>query len=136
MRLSATLVFDYPTPELLADHLLERLSQRTQASGADGEEQAIRQAIASIPLGRLREAGLMESLLKLAGLQAKLQSDSLQDDGELDSIEAMDVEELVQRALRGAEGTEDAEGADGAKGAEGTEDAEGADGAKGAEGER
>ncbi|MBM7769840.1 acyl transferase domain-containing protein [Actinokineospora baliensis] len=60
LSLLATVVFDYPTPAELAAHLLTELS--------GGEDAGVRAAIAAIPLSRLEQAGLLEPLLRLAGL--------------------------------------------------------------------
>ncbi|MEU6950320.1 type I polyketide synthase [Streptomyces sp. NPDC046316] len=78
LPLTATVVFDYPTPAELAAHLLEECgmasdsgtdtagTEGTEAGAADGE-QRIRAALARVPLSRLREAGLLEPLLRMAG---------------------------------------------------------------------
>jgi len=63
-ELSTTVVFDYPTPAALADHLYEELFPD---DGADaGDEEAVRRVIAAIPLDQLRQAGLLDQLLQLA----------------------------------------------------------------------
>ncbi|MGA9314395.1 MAG: type I polyketide synthase, partial [Solirubrobacteraceae bacterium] len=100
LRLPTTLVFDYPTPALVTSHLLEQVAPITK----DGEdnEQDVRRMIASIPLSHLRDAGLMEVLLKLAGADAH--EVSLTDNAEnvMEQIESMDLDDLVQRALQGS----------------------------------
>jgi acyl transferase domain-containing protein/NADPH:quinone reductase-like Zn-dependent oxidoreductase/acyl carrier protein len=98
LHLPATLVFDYPTAIAVTTHLLEELFPG--ASGieeSDREEDGIRRAISSIPLQRLREAGLIEMLLQLADPDG-LSTDS----GDLHLIDTMDVESLVQRAVEGS----------------------------------
>ncbi|WP_227870462.1 type I polyketide synthase [Streptomyces otsuchiensis] len=66
--LTATVVFDYPTPAELAEHLLEELGIAPDGDeGEADEEQRVRAALAAVPTARLREAGLLEPLLRLAG---------------------------------------------------------------------
>ncbi|MGW0933074.1 type I polyketide synthase [Streptomyces sp. NPDC002644] len=76
LPLTATVVFDHPTPADLAAHLLEECGiaadSGTDTAGTDGEdtadgEQRLRAALARLPLSRLREAGLLDPLLRLAG---------------------------------------------------------------------
>ncbi|WP_340563421.1 type I polyketide synthase [Streptomyces sp. GSL17-111] len=77
LPLTATVVFDYPTPAELGAHLLEECGMAadsgTDTAGVEGEdapaegEQRVRAALARLPLSRLREAGLLDPLLRLAG---------------------------------------------------------------------
>jgi len=68
LTLSPTLIFDYPTPTTLGQHLHQRLAgtvaQTTTISPADAE---IQRLIASIPVNRLRQAGVLDILLGLTG---------------------------------------------------------------------
>ncbi|MFF2862781.1 type I polyketide synthase [Streptomyces rubiginosohelvolus] len=68
LSLTATVVFDYPTPAELAAHLLEECGIAPDSDeGEADEEQRVRAALATVPTARLREAGLLEPLLRLAG---------------------------------------------------------------------
>jgi NAD(P)-dependent dehydrogenase (short-subunit alcohol dehydrogenase family)/acyl carrier protein len=104
LRLAPTIVFDYPTPAALAEYLLRTASPDGQGGGAELEsgEREVREALASIPLARLRGAGLLDSLLRLAeGEDAGEAQESAEQAGEL--IDAMDVEELIRESVDSAE---------------------------------
>jgi polyketide synthase 12 len=96
LRLPATLIFDYPTPIELARRLLgEFFPDLGNDATIDPEEATIRKILMSVPLMRLREAGLLDTLLGLAG------SDNGSKAGEdaANLIDAMDVEGLVRMTL-------------------------------------
>jgi acyl transferase domain-containing protein/NAD(P)-dependent dehydrogenase (short-subunit alcohol dehydrogenase family)/acyl carrier protein len=103
VQLPATLAFDYPSPAALSDFLLEQVSPEIGPSVESApDDLAIRSAFASIPLARLRDAGVMETLMQLAGL-ADGSADQAGEDTP-DRLDEMDVESLVQMSLGSSSG--------------------------------
>ncbi|MFG3716141.1 type I polyketide synthase, partial [Micromonospora sp. NPDC047730] len=101
LSLPTTLVFDYPDPAAVAGHLLTALVPETgRQEAADPAEAAVRQALATIPLARIREAGLLDLLLKLTDGDDAEQAPT-DEDG--DSIDEMDADALIRLALDGSE---------------------------------
>ena len=64
LALSRTLIFDFPTPSALADHLRQQLL-RDDREASDDEK--IWASLGKIPLRELRRTGLLDKLLLLAG---------------------------------------------------------------------
>jgi acyl carrier protein len=93
LRLPATTLFDYPTPEALAGHL------RGLLVPTESPDEAIRRAIASIPPERLRAAGLLDAVLRLAGAAPDGPAEPAEDAGLINA----GVEDLVRIALTGTE---------------------------------
>ncbi len=100
LRLPPTLVFDYPSVTGLARHLLAEATPDGEAeeAAASPEERAFRQALAQVPLARLREAGLIEDLVELVGTGEALTGASA---GEvsLEQIDDLDADALIERTL-------------------------------------
>jgi acyl carrier protein len=101
MRLPPTLVFDYPNPAALAAELAARLTPGA-ADGQADTEQRIRDVLHTIPLSRLRDAGLLERLLELGGAAA-LELLPSEGGGDTPSIDDMDADALINMALGGGD---------------------------------
>jgi hypothetical protein len=97
LRLPSTVVFDHPTPAELAACISAQLLSGNQGLDLDPEEAEIRRALASIPVERLRELGLIELLIRLADPTGEAKHQASGDRSEL--IDSMDVEELVKQAM-------------------------------------
>jgi acyl carrier protein len=124
--LPATLVFDYPTPAVLAGHLCREHfadgddggTGPTTGNGAAGEpdETAIRKLLMSIPITTFRESGLLDALMALApatpaavpgprtgnrpgtAAGAAAAGPAASDEAEVD-VDDLDVDDLVRMAL-------------------------------------
>jgi acyl transferase domain-containing protein len=92
LRLPPTLVFDHPTPAAVAAHLADRLAPADPVVG-DGE---LRDLLRTIPVDRLRAAGLLDGLLRLADPADPVP------DGTPKDLSEMDADELVRMAMGGS----------------------------------
>ncbi|MEU7488806.1 type I polyketide synthase, partial [Streptomyces sp. NPDC042319] len=116
--LPATFAFDHPNARAAAGRLDELLAVgKDDEDGADLEAE-VRRALQTVPLARLRDAGLLEGLLELAGLRpgtavavadAPAGSGTAAGDTEshanrldtLDEVDELDAESLVNLVLGG-----------------------------------
>lgn len=97
LSLPATIVFEQPTTAALAEHLLgEAIPDGEHGSDLDPEELEIRKTLATIPLGRLRETGLIDALLALADDEHGQRS---QEGDAEELIDEMDVEDLMRMSF-------------------------------------
>jgi acyl carrier protein len=107
LTLPATLVFDHPTSTALAGHLRSLLFPDGDEEAENStEDEKVRKALASIPLARIRDAGLMDILLRLADVDDTVAF--TMEDGEIepadeDSIDSMDAESLLRIAFEGSD---------------------------------
>ncbi|QLH24136.1 type I polyketide synthase [Streptomyces sp. Rer75] len=103
LSLPATLVFDYPNPLALAENLRELFFPGGgEDADAESQDAGVREALATIPLARLRDAGLMDILLRLAdyGNAAAYTGDEGEKETvDEESIDSMDAESLLRMAF-------------------------------------
>jgi polyketide synthase 12 len=94
LRLPTTLVFDHPNPAAVTRFLIPVAMPGAATNGdrtsADSE---VRDLLASIPIGRLRKAGLLEMLVELANGDG---DDVLPKAGVAVSIDEMDADDLIR----------------------------------------
>ncbi|MFD0660993.1 beta-ketoacyl reductase [Thermocatellispora tengchongensis] len=102
LKLPATVVFDYPTTAAVAEYLRECLVL-DGAGGVDAEEEALRRILATTPMSRFRDAGILDALMRLADPDSETAGSG--GDARADDIDELDAESLVRMAL-------DSEGAD------------------------
>jgi acyl carrier protein len=101
LRLAPTLVFSYPTPRELGRHLLGLL--RTAGDDGPAEDAQIRQVLRTVPIEKLRSAGVLDLVLALADPPAPTTAGQEQDTGTADTgtdvLAALDLDALVDLAL-------------------------------------
>ncbi|HET8642845.1 MAG TPA: beta-ketoacyl reductase, partial [Pseudonocardiaceae bacterium] len=106
-RLAATVMFDHPTPTAMVEHLLaEILPDEPEPVGPDSvgpdsvgpDDESIRRMIHSIPVERIRAAGLLDALTQLATADPA-PGEPGGGEGRADEIRNMDLDDLVRAAL-------------------------------------
>jgi mycoketide-CoA synthase len=91
LTLSPTLIFDYPTPAAIAGFFHgELVDGDSVAPTVELGDEEIRQAVASIPVKRLRQAGLLDVLLGMAD-----QNGAAAEEDREDAIADMDLDDLL-----------------------------------------
>ncbi|GAB2663606.1 hypothetical protein GCM10027271_22900 [Saccharopolyspora gloriosae] len=93
LALPAALVFDHPNPSALTAHLATELFGDAEER-PDDPDARIREVLTTIPLSRLRQAGLLDMVLQLAedgGEPAEAEAPA-------DAIDDMDAESLLRLA--------------------------------------
>ncbi len=93
LALSRTLIFDFPSPSVLADHLRQQLLHDDRQESDDEKMWA---SLRKIPLREVRRTGLLDKLLLLAGASEIPVADS---DVSNDIIDALSPDALIAMAL-------------------------------------
>jgi acyl carrier protein len=93
LALSRTLIFDFPTPAALADHLRHLVLHGDEEESDDA---LIWSSLRKIPIQELRRTGLLDKLLTLSGEPEKSLPNSIVSDDIIDSLSA---EALIAMAL-------------------------------------
>ncbi|MCA2219256.1 type I polyketide synthase, partial [Jidongwangia harbinensis] len=100
LRLPTTVVFDSPTVTAIAERVAGDLvptGSATRDEAAPDDDQ-VRRILAAVDLGRLREAGLLDALLRLGAEPDAPPAESGGADA-ADDLDDLDLERLVQLAL-------------------------------------
>ena len=96
LRFPATLLYDYPNAMALAKYVAAELNTGA-VTGGDSTTDRIRGILTSIPIERLRDAGILDALLGLAEVRDEPR---IPGEGERQaSIDEMDAQSLIQMAL-------------------------------------
>ncbi|MBV8788464.1 MAG: polyketide synthase, partial [Mycobacterium sp.] len=97
LALSRTLIFDYPTPAALADHLRQQL---LHADDDESDDEKVWSQLRKIPLHELRRTGLLDKLLFLAHGSNESVADRAVS---ADIIDSLSPEALIALALNAAD---------------------------------
>ncbi|MFF7649492.1 SDR family NAD(P)-dependent oxidoreductase [Streptomyces sp. NPDC007983] len=97
IRLPATLIFDYPSPAVLTEHLRTELVPEAGIGDiSEVDEAGLRRVLATVPLQRFQDLGVLEKLVELmnSGAAAPQVRES-----QSHLIADMDVDSLIERAM-------------------------------------
>jgi polyketide synthase 12 len=95
LTLSPTLIFDYPNPSAIAEHFRTQLvGEEEQAPATTPVDEELQRVVASIPVKRLRQAGVLDMLLNLAS-QRDTADPAVGDPARSQDIAEMDLQDLL-----------------------------------------
>ncbi|WUV56731.1 type I polyketide synthase [Amycolatopsis sp. NBC_01480] len=104
LKLPVSLIFDYPTPRILAGHLAgELVGEETAEPAGTVTEQGVRDALAGLSLEQLRSAGLLDGLLELAGVRLPEDTGAEPEAVEAATIDDLDADALISMAIGGGD---------------------------------
>ncbi|HEY3712389.1 MAG TPA: beta-ketoacyl reductase, partial [Amycolatopsis sp.] len=102
LKLPVSLIFDYPTPRILAGHLAgELVGEETVQPAGTVTEQGVRDALAGLSLEQLRSAGLLDGLLELAGVRLPEGTGPEPEAVAAATIDDLDADALISMAIGG-----------------------------------
>ncbi|MGV4982291.1 type I polyketide synthase [Streptomyces sp. NRAIS4] len=101
LRLPSTIVFSYPTPRELSEHLFGLLRPAKDTGPAeDAEDERIREVLRTVPIDSLRGAGVLELVLACAEApEPSGDAPVAALDADADELSDLDLEALVDLAL-------------------------------------
>ncbi len=95
LTLSPTLIFDYPNPSAIAEHFRTQLvGEEEQAPATTPVDEELQRVVASIPVKRLRQAGVLDMLLNLASTRDAADA-AVGEPARTQDIAEMDLQDLL-----------------------------------------
>ena len=96
LTLSPTLIFDYPNPSAIAEHFRTQLvGESEEAPAQNSVDEELQRVVATIPVKRLRQAGVLDMLLNLAAQGGADVTDTPASSEPARDIADMDLDELL-----------------------------------------
>ncbi|MET0451568.1 MAG: type I polyketide synthase [Mycobacterium sp.] len=108
LTLSPTLIFDYPNPSAIAEYFRTQLGGEAEtAQETSPVDDELQRVVASIPVKRLRQAGVLDMLLNLAAGGGADGSDASAEPARTQDIADMDLQDLLAAFGDGLDDGED-----------------------------